>query len=349
MYEINTPLVIEEVGINKPGPNQVSIRTLAAGLCHSVLHVIDRSLSRPLPAITGHASASVVEQVGSAVTYVRPGDTVITCLAVICGTCDRCTEVRPALCFNPDVKKPPGVSDCFTWSRPEKLHQVSNLSSFTEQMLVHENAVVKIDKEMTPELAALISCAVMTVYGAVVNTAGNQGRRHGHHHRPRRSRHGRQEVALNFGCSPVGRELLRLPQFTSASGTTALSLICHQTVVSRSSHRSFCNLRRQRHHRPRPLAAVSRQMSNLSAISIALPPVALEPAGGSISARAEEPHVAGDSPNSARAVGFHNEPGTFEAGKWADLAVCDIETPAELIYRMGYNPLHKRVWRDRDE
>jgi imidazolonepropionase len=47
----------------------------------------------------------------------------------------------------------------------------------------------------------------------------------------------------------------------------------------------------------------------------------------------------------ARALGLHGETGTLEAGKWADLAVWDIERPAELVYRMGFNPLHARVWR----
>jgi Zn-dependent alcohol dehydrogenase len=54
---------------------------------------------------------------------------------------------------------------------PEKLNQFLNLSSFAEQMLVHENAIVKIRKDMPLELAALIGCGVITGYGAVVNTA----------------------------------------------------------------------------------------------------------------------------------------------------------------------------------
>src|SRR5213078_5422666 len=60
----------------------------------------------------------------------------------------------------------------FTWGRSEKLNQFINLSSFAEQMLVHENAVVKIRKDMPLDLAALIGCGVITGFGAVVNTAG---------------------------------------------------------------------------------------------------------------------------------------------------------------------------------
>jgi imidazolonepropionase len=47
----------------------------------------------------------------------------------------------------------------------------------------------------------------------------------------------------------------------------------------------------------------------------------------------------------ARALGILPELGTLEAGKWCDLAIWDIEQPAELVYRIGFNPLHSRVWR----
>jgi S-(hydroxymethyl)glutathione dehydrogenase/alcohol dehydrogenase len=75
------------------------------------------------------------------------------------------------LCTGTDVKLPPGVATRFSWGRKEKLNQFAQLSSFAEQMLVHENAIVKIRNDMPLELAALIGCGVITGYGAVVNTA----------------------------------------------------------------------------------------------------------------------------------------------------------------------------------
>ena len=110
-------------------------------------------------------------KVGSDVTYVKPGDHVVTCLSVFCGTCDNCSTGRPVLCTDTTVKMMPGQSNRMSWGRSEKLHQFLNLSSFAEQMLVHENAIVKIRKDMPLELAALIGCGVITGYGAVVNTA----------------------------------------------------------------------------------------------------------------------------------------------------------------------------------
>jgi len=172
LYEPHQPLVIEEVATKKPAAHEVLIQTVFAGLCHSDLHFIEGLYPHPLPVVLGHESAGTVEQVGSEVTYVKPGDHVITCLSVFCGTCEQCTSGRPVLCTNTDVKMPPGAADRFEWSKAERLHTFTNLSSYAEQMLVHENALVKIGPEMPLDRAALIGCGVMTGFGAAVNTAG---------------------------------------------------------------------------------------------------------------------------------------------------------------------------------
>ena len=57
--------------------------------------------------------------------------------------------------------------------------------------------------------------------------------------------------------------------------------------------------------------------------------------------------VAGVTREAARALGLEGETGTLEAGKLADMAIWDVERPAELVYRMGFNPLHARMWRGR--
>ena len=57
--------------------------------------------------------------------------------------------------------------------------------------------------------------------------------------------------------------------------------------------------------------------------------------------------LAGVTRHAAEALGLGAETGTLEAGKWADLAIWDVERPAELVYRLGFNPLHARVWRGR--
>ncbi len=115
LYEVNTPLVIEDVGVRKPAAREVLLRTAVAGLCHSDLHFIEGLFPHPLPVVLGHESACIVEQVGSEVSYVKPGDHVVTCLSVFCGVCENCTTGRPNLCLDTDVKLPAGKAERFEW------------------------------------------------------------------------------------------------------------------------------------------------------------------------------------------------------------------------------------------
>jgi S-(hydroxymethyl)glutathione dehydrogenase / alcohol dehydrogenase len=120
--------------------------------------------------VLGHESAGVVEAVGEDVTYVKPGDHVVTCLSVFCGECSQCVTGHPNLCENTEVKMRPGQARRLSW-KGEPVNQMFNLSSFAEQMLVHEHAVVKIDKDIPLDRAALVGCGVMTGVGAVFNAA----------------------------------------------------------------------------------------------------------------------------------------------------------------------------------
>src|ERR1700731_134397 len=166
----NQPLTIEDVELTKPGPREVLLRTAFAGLCHSDLHFIEGLHPHPTPCVLGHESAAVVEAIGDGVTYVKPGDHVITCLSVFCGTCPQCLTGHPNLCENTDVKMPPGAARRMTW-KGGHMNQAFNLSSFAEQMLVYENAMVKIDTDIPLDRAALVGCGVMTGVGAVFNAA----------------------------------------------------------------------------------------------------------------------------------------------------------------------------------
>ncbi|HTV90215.1 MAG TPA: Zn-dependent alcohol dehydrogenase [Stellaceae bacterium] len=170
-HAAHQPLTIEEVAVNKPGPREVLLRTAYAGLCHSDLHFIDGLYPIPTPVVLGHESSAIVEAVGDGVTYVKPGDHVITCLSVFCGTCPQCLTGHPNLCENTEVKMLPGVARRMTWKGGQLMNQAFNLSSFGEQMLVHENSMVKIDDDIPLDRAALVGCGVMTGVGAVFNAA----------------------------------------------------------------------------------------------------------------------------------------------------------------------------------
>jgi S-(hydroxymethyl)glutathione dehydrogenase/alcohol dehydrogenase len=171
LREIPGKLEIDDVQIDKPGPHEVLVRTAAAGLCHSDLHFIEGKYPWMTPAVLGHESAGVVESVGEQVAYVQPGDHVITCLSVYCGDCEHCLTGRLSLCEGKAKTQRPADGAPRLQQNGSPIWQFFDLSSFAEQMLVHEHALVKIDNDMPLDRAALIGCGVTTGLGAVFNTA----------------------------------------------------------------------------------------------------------------------------------------------------------------------------------
>jgi S-(hydroxymethyl)glutathione dehydrogenase / alcohol dehydrogenase len=164
-------LLIEEIEVDQPGPHEVRIQTVAAGLCHSDLHFMEGKYTIDVPAVLGHESAGIVTSVGSEVSYVQPGDHVITCVSAFCGECEDCLRGHPALCRNPVTHgrapgSPPRLS-----AGDDTLTQFAGLGSYSAELLVHERALVKIDPEFALDKAALIGCGVVTGLGAVFNTA----------------------------------------------------------------------------------------------------------------------------------------------------------------------------------
>jgi S-(hydroxymethyl)glutathione dehydrogenase / alcohol dehydrogenase len=168
--EIPSMLEVAEIQIDRPGPREVLVRTVAAGLCHSDLHFMEGKYNHDTPTVPGHEAAGVVEAVGADVTHVKPGDHVIGCLSIFCGRCEYCLSGRPVLCDRQGLERggdqPPRLS-----RDGAPIHQFLRLSAFAEMMLVHENTLVKIRDEMPLDRAALIGCAVTTGLGAVFNTA----------------------------------------------------------------------------------------------------------------------------------------------------------------------------------
>ncbi len=161
--------VFEELDIADPIGYEVLVRTAAAGVCHSDLKFVDGLMPLEAPAVLGHESAGVVEAVGPNVTEVAPGDHVIACLSVFCGRCDRCLTGETYLCMKPPSRspeEPPRLS-----LNGEPVAQFVNVGGFAEQMLLHESGVVRIDKDVPFDAAALIGCGVTTGMGAALNTA----------------------------------------------------------------------------------------------------------------------------------------------------------------------------------
>lgn len=174
MRAVGQPLTVEDVEVSEPGPREVLVDVVAAGLCHSDLKFIDGAYSHALPAVLGHESAGVVVAVGSTVSAVQPGDHVVTSLSVFCGECVLCLSGKTHLCQNKEATRRGPDEAPRLHAAESPINQFLDLSSFAEQVLVHENAVVKIDPEVPLDRAALLGCGVATGLGAALNTAGVQ-------------------------------------------------------------------------------------------------------------------------------------------------------------------------------
>jgi S-(hydroxymethyl)glutathione dehydrogenase / alcohol dehydrogenase len=165
-------LDIEDLVVDKPEANEVLVRVVGGGLCHSDLHFMEGTFRTRLPAVMGHESAGVVEQVGDDVTYCKPGDHVICCLSIFCGQCRQCLSGHPNRCANPAAtSRPQTAAPRLTKPGGEAVEQMARLGGFAEMMLVHQNGLVKITEDIPLEIAALIGCGITTGVGAVFRTA----------------------------------------------------------------------------------------------------------------------------------------------------------------------------------
>jgi alcohol dehydrogenase len=173
-YAESRPLEVTEVDLAPPGPGEVLVRVVAAGLCHSDLSIINGDRPRRTPIVLGHEAAGVVEALGEGVTDLVPGDHVILVFVPSCGHCAPCSEGRPVLC------EPAGAANVagtllgggrrLSWQGQPMDHFVG-VSAFAQHAVLSRRGVQKIDRELPLEIAALFGCAVMTGVGAVVNTS----------------------------------------------------------------------------------------------------------------------------------------------------------------------------------
>jgi alcohol dehydrogenase len=173
-YARSKPLAIETVELDPPGPGEVLVKLAAAGLCHSDLSAINGTRPWSLPMVVGHEAAGIVEATGAGIEDLRKGDHVVLVFVPSCGRCLACNEGRPALCdpallANRTGKLTTGAQRIKR--NGAAIYHHIGVSAFAEYAVVARGSVVKIDKELPLDEAALFGCGVLTGVGAVVNTA----------------------------------------------------------------------------------------------------------------------------------------------------------------------------------
>lgn len=171
------PLDVVEVDLQPPGRDEVLVKVVAAGICHSDLSIINGDRPRATPIVLGHEAAGVIQQVGEGVTDLAVGDHVVLLFVPSCGHCLPCAEGRPVQCEPAGAAAVAGtlLNGARRLSENgQPINHFVGLSAFAEHTVVVRQAVQKIDKRIPLEIAALFGCAVMTGVGTAINAAGVQ-------------------------------------------------------------------------------------------------------------------------------------------------------------------------------
>ncbi|HET6545080.1 MAG TPA: zinc-dependent alcohol dehydrogenase family protein [Chryseolinea sp.] len=174
-YHKSNPLVIEELELGEPQSGEILVKIHAAGLCHSDLSVIDGNRPRQVPMVLGHEAAGEVVELGTDVRDLEIGDHVVFSFVPVCGHCMPCMTARPALCENGVAANNQGTllggGTRLKGKQKEDIYHHMGVSGFAEYTIASRHSVVKVDKTLPYEVAALFGCAIMTGVGAVINTA----------------------------------------------------------------------------------------------------------------------------------------------------------------------------------
>ena len=173
-YADSKPMAIEEVELDKPGEREVLVQIKAASLCHSDLSSVNGDRPRPMPMVLGHEASGVVQEIGPGVNDLKVGDHVALVFAPSCGQCISCIDGHPGRCEPGQQANGAGKllnSGMRLHQHGKDVYHHVGVSAFAQYCVANRGSMVKIDKELPFDEAALFGCAVLTGVGAVFNTA----------------------------------------------------------------------------------------------------------------------------------------------------------------------------------
>jgi len=173
LYELNKPVVVEDIEMEGPKEGEIVVKVAATGVCHSCYHAVTGLLSVPLPAVLGDEGSGVVQEVGKGVSLVKPGDHVVLSWVPSCGHCIYCTQGYPNICLKARSNKHGLLFDGTTRFKKngKPIHHFAWVASFAEYSVIPQESAIPIDKEIPLDKAALIGCSVTTGVCAATNTA----------------------------------------------------------------------------------------------------------------------------------------------------------------------------------
>ncbi len=210
LHEPLTRVSVEDVDIASPRAGEVLLDIVGAGVCHSDYHLVDgHVVPRALPWVMGHEGAGIVREVGPGVSSVREGDRIILSLDAMCGHCRNCSQGSPALCETHQGALPSRISRNGTV-------YFHNRPTYTEQSIVSADACVKVPDDTDLRTACLISCAVITGIGAVVNRAQVEA----------------GATMAVFGCGGVGLNVIQGGVLASAARIIAVDKVPYKLALA---------------------------------------------------------------------------------------------------------------------
>jgi S-(hydroxymethyl)glutathione dehydrogenase/alcohol dehydrogenase len=171
---VGEPLEVVELDLAEPGPHEVVVRMAAVGICGTDLHQVRGDWHRPVPMVLGHEGAGVVEEIGSDVTRVRPGDEVVLSWAPSCGQCGDCRRGRPAACV--PLHRAIGAGTLVDGSTGmsiagETVYRGTATGCLAARVVVREDVALPTGGDVPLHEAALLGCAALTGVGAVLFAA----------------------------------------------------------------------------------------------------------------------------------------------------------------------------------
>ncbi len=174
-WEAGKPLEIEEVEVQGPGKDEVLLRLVASGVCHTDSYTLSgKDPEGIFPAIMGHEGGAVVEEVGMGVTSVKPGDHVIPLYTPECGQCRFCRSSKTNLCQAIRLTQGKGLMPDGTSrfsAKGKTVYHYMGTSTFSEYTVLPEIAVVAVNQAAPLDKVCLLGCGITTGIGAVLNTA----------------------------------------------------------------------------------------------------------------------------------------------------------------------------------
>jgi S-(hydroxymethyl)glutathione dehydrogenase/alcohol dehydrogenase len=207
MFNFMEPLRVESLKLKSPREDEVVVKMVASGVCHSDLSVVQAKIPVPPPCVLGHEGAGIVEEVGKGVRDLKPGDHVVLAWVANCGNCHYCAAGTSHLCEAGVLAAMQGLEGVLEKDGMD-IARLAGVASFAERTVVRATSAIKVRDDVPLDRACLVGCGVMTGVGAAFNTA--------------KIRPG--ETVAVYGCGGVGLNVIQGAALCGASRIIAVDL-----------------------------------------------------------------------------------------------------------------------------